>query len=172
MKKVLIDVNYIFQYNTKQKSQPKKPMTKESKTTLEMAIYNLISRYKTSCRLAKIAQNFDSIDDYKISNFMQQLQISGQRVSDSDEEANAHYESVIRAFVSEALELSQFLEKTKSDMPRGSLQDISRKGDDMALVDRNFHDWVIERCPFFYSRENLNFFSIFMCKPVGFGVRR
>lgn len=63
----------------------------------------------------------------------------------NNEQADAHYQAVIRAFVAEALELSHFLEKVAYDKQRTTFRDsdASKYCDTVCELDAlDFTDWV------------------------------
>lgn len=66
----------------------------------------------------------------------------------NNEQADAHYQAVIRAFVTEALELSQFLEKVAYEKQRTSFRDpidgesTNRCDTICELNSLDFADWV------------------------------
>lgn len=72
-----------------------------------------------------------------------------RHVKGTEDQAEAHYRAVIRAFVSEALELSHFLEKVTNERRQTNLKNFSSAAgtrhnatSSQHLETLNFDDWV------------------------------
>ena len=108
--------------------------------SLQNVMHVSITRIHKSC-------NFTIQDKRWCYSIFFNLQICARHLG-NNEQADAHYQAVIRAFVAEALELSQFLEKVAYEKQRTSFRD-SVTGDATKYCDTvceldalDFTDWV------------------------------
>ncbi|XP_011310088.1 protein spire isoform X2 [Fopius arisanus] len=74
------------------------------------------------------------------------VQVCARHIQGTDDQADSHYRAVIRAFVHEALELSQFLEKVGGERFQSNLRNLpnnERYGVSSQHLDTmNFDDWA------------------------------